>query len=103
IPSDRAGRIHLDVTSEPGIVVISVQDNGVGIAPEDLRRIFEPFFTTRPGGKGTGLGLSISLELAQKMGGSIEVESTVGVGTIMRLRVPDAQDASSRSLAASRS
>lgn len=92
IPGERAGRIHLEVKSEPGVVVISVEDNGVGIAPENLRKIFEPFFTTRRGGEGTGLGLSISLELAQKMGGSIEVESTLSIGTTVRLRVPSSSD-----------
>lgn len=61
--------------------VIEVQDNGSGIAPEDLNRIFEPFFTTKPVGKGTGLGLSISYRLVEKHGGTLRVNSTVGHGT----------------------
>jgi two-component system NtrC family sensor kinase len=67
---------------------IDIIDNGHGIKPEHLNRLFEPFFTTKPVGKGTGLGLSISYNLIQTQGGWIDVESEVGVGTTMTIRLP---------------
>jgi CheY-like chemotaxis protein/anti-sigma regulatory factor (Ser/Thr protein kinase) len=82
-------------------VCIEVRDTGVGMSPDVLARAFDPFFTTKPTGKGTGLGLSICHGLVTAMGGQIEVESELGVGTTMRLRlmrafeVDDAPDTSS--------
>jgi len=64
-----------------GQVRIDVVDNGSGIPPETLPRIFEPFFTTKEVGKGTGLGLAMVRSIITKMGGSIDCQSTVGVGT----------------------
>jgi len=68
--------------------VIEVEDNGSGIAPENLNRIFEPFFTTKPIGKGTGLGLSISYRLIEKHGGTMHVHSTPGAGTTFTMSFP---------------
>ena len=65
---------------------IEVQDSGSGIAPEDLRHIFDPFFSSRKGG--TGLGLWITLRLLNSMGGSIDVSSAPGEGSLFRLHVP---------------
>lgn len=67
---------------------VEVQDTGVGMPPEVLKRIFEPFFTTKPVGKGTGLGLSLSFSIVQKHGGCIEVDSAPGQGTRFRVWVP---------------
>lgn len=75
-------------TAAGGMYAIDVQDTGCGIPPEKIASIFDPFFTTKPEGKGTGLGLSVSFGLAQTMGGTIEVESTVGAGTTMRILLP---------------
>jgi two-component system, cell cycle sensor histidine kinase and response regulator CckA len=69
-------------------VVLEVEDTGEGI-PEEIRpRIFEPFFTTREGAGGSGLGLSIVHGIVQEMGGTIEVESIPGTGTLFRIRLP---------------
>jgi two-component system NtrC family sensor kinase len=77
-------------TDEPtaGGVLIEVRDNGCGIKPEHLTHIFDPFFTTKPVGQGTGLGLSVSYGIVRDHGGSIEVESEVGRGTLFRIRLP---------------
>jgi signal transduction histidine kinase len=70
-------------------VMIEVEDNGKGIAEENLNRIFEPFFTTKPVGKGTGLGLSLSFNIIQKHNGSITAEHAAsGKGTCFRISLP---------------
>ncbi|MFZ1984815.1 MAG: ATP-binding protein, partial [Desulfatitalea sp.] len=56
-------------------VVVQMQDQGTGIAPEHLDHIFEPFFTTKPEGEGTGLGLFVSYGIINKYGGTITCES----------------------------
>ena len=66
----------------------SVRDNGSGIAPDIREHIFVPFFTTRPTGQGSGLGLSISYGIIQQHGGAIAVESSVGIGTTVKVRMP---------------
>jgi two-component system NtrC family sensor kinase len=68
--------------------MVSVQDTGVGIDPDQLGRIFEPFYTTKPEGHGTGLGLSVSRGIVQAHGGRIEVSSEPGRGTTMTVRLP---------------
>ncbi|MBC7262590.1 MAG: hypothetical protein H5T63_11340, partial [Chloroflexi bacterium] len=62
-------------------------DTGQGIPPEHLPKIFDPFFTTRPEGEGTGLGLSIVQRIMQQHGGSIEVQSELGKGSVFMLRL----------------
>jgi len=73
---------------EKNHVVILIEDNGPGIPKDNLNRIFDPFFTTKAVGKGTGLGLSICYGIIQKMGGTIDVHSQVGVGTKFRIWIP---------------
>lgn len=77
-----------EVRGEKEGVVVTIQDDGAGISPEDLLRIFEPFFTTKPVGKGTGLGLSISYSIVQNHGGELTVESELGHGTAFALWLP---------------
>ena len=68
--------------------IFEIEDTGHGIAPENLTRVFEPGFTTKPPGQGTGLGLAIARRIMENHGGRIEVESTVGKGTLFRLVLP---------------
>ena len=67
---------------------IEIEDEGPGIAPDDLGRVFEPFFTTKPLGEGTGLGLSVAYGIVTEHGGWFEVESAVGRGTAFRMYLP---------------
>jgi two-component system NtrC family sensor kinase len=67
-------------------IEIQVKDQGQGIRPEHLPMIFDPFFTTKE--KGTGLGLSVVYGIMEKHGGKIEVDSRVGQGTTITLRLP---------------
>jgi signal transduction histidine kinase len=71
-----------------GAVQIEVSDTGSGIPLELQLRVFDPFFTTKPPGKGTGLGLSVCYGIVRAHGGTIDVESTPGAGTTVRVRLP---------------
>jgi signal transduction histidine kinase len=67
---------------------IRVTDTGRGLGPDEVRRVFEPFYTTKEPGRGTGLGLSIVDHIVRAHGGRVIVESQLGLGTTMRLRLP---------------
>jgi two-component system NtrC family sensor kinase len=69
-------------------VEVNVADTGRGIPRELIDRIFDPFFTTKASGQGTGLGLSIAYGIITKHGGTIAVESELGVGTRFTIRFP---------------
>jgi len=71
-------------------VCVSVADTGHGMAPDVLARATEPFFSTKPLGKGTGLGLAQVYGIARQSGGTLRIESEEGVGTIVRLLLPQA-------------
>jgi two-component system NtrC family sensor kinase len=79
-----------DLNGDPRgpMIEIEVGDSGVGIAERDMHKIFHPFYTTKPVGQGTGLGLSICFGIVQEHGGRIWAESTVGVGTRVKIRLP---------------
>lgn len=83
------GRIDIRVMpAEDGWLAFEVHDTGVGIRPDQLGRIFEPFYTTKAVGQGTGLGLSISRGFVESHGGTLTVESKLGVGTTFRMVLP---------------
>ncbi|MDB5047366.1 MAG: hypothetical protein JWO30_437 [Fibrobacteres bacterium] len=84
----KKGEVILRTREEPGSVVLEIQDDGSGIAPENLAKIFTPFFTTKPVGKGTGLGLSISYGIIQAHGGTMNVKSQPGTGTTFVISLP---------------
>jgi signal transduction histidine kinase len=79
------------MAGEGGSGVVEVSDQGAGIAPEDLPQIFEEFVQLGRGHReGTGLGLPISRRLAERLEGTLEVESTPGEGSTFRLTLPPA-------------
>jgi len=82
------GVITLRTGALDGWVWVEIGDNGVGIAPEHVKRIFEPFFTTKPVGSGTGLGLSLSYGIVHRHGGRIDVASVLGEGTRFTVHLP---------------
>jgi heavy metal sensor kinase len=86
------GRITLATTYQPGQVVIRVSDTGPGIAPTHLPHLFDRFYRVDRGRNraqgGSGLGLAIAQSIAQTYGGSLSVESTVGLGSTFSVRLP---------------
>ena len=67
---------------------VEVTDNGVGMSAEVVSRLFEPFFTTKPAGKGSGMGLPVVHGIVTAAGGVIDVESSCGQGTTIRIYFP---------------
>jgi signal transduction histidine kinase/CheY-like chemotaxis protein len=72
-------------TDGAGRIVAEIRDTGAGIPADVLPKIFDPFFTTKPVGVGTGLGLTVCHGIVQSAGGTMEVESTPGKGTLVRV------------------
>jgi two-component system phosphate regulon sensor histidine kinase PhoR len=95
------GSLGIELRQEAGWVIVDVTDNGLGIPEEEVPRIFERFYRvdrsrSREMG-GTGLGLSIVKHIMQTHGGSVEVHSKVGEGSLFRLRLPAIEAAPMRS------
>ncbi|MEN3973399.1 PAS domain S-box protein [Sphingomicrobium sp. XHP0235] len=78
--------------ADPGLVALSVEDDGSGMDDETVARAIEPFYSTKETGKGTGLGLSMVHGLAAQSGGRLDIESEVGVGTTVTLHFPSATE-----------
>jgi PAS domain S-box-containing protein len=83
------GEIVIKTWYSDNSINVEISDNGTGISEEIVSRIFEPFYTTKDVGKGTGLGLSISYDIVtEKHNGTILVNSVIGKGTTMTVRIP---------------
>jgi two-component system phosphate regulon sensor histidine kinase PhoR len=95
--SGKSGQIRLTARRRDNEVALSVGDEGIGIAAEDLPRIFERFYRADKARSrelgGTGLGLAIVKHIAQLHGGRVEAESQLGKGTTIRVVVPNASPA----------
>jgi len=88
-----ARNVTLARGSPPGelvgdFVVLTLTDTGEGIAPEYLSKVFEPYFTTKPLGQGTGLGLSQVFGFTRQSGGTVSIDTAVGLGTSINLYFP---------------
>ncbi len=88
----RGGQLTIKTRRSEKTVVVEVSDTGFGIAPENVPKIFEPFFTTKEVGKGTGLGLAVCYGILTEHGGSLDVQSTLGVGTTFTISLPALSD-----------
>jgi signal transduction histidine kinase len=80
------GELSLQVCESQGMLVIAIDDSGIGIAPENMERIFDPFFTTNE--KGTGLGLALVHQIIEKHGGAVTASSELGKGSRFTISIP---------------
>src|SRR6185503_11590591 len=81
IPADGTGTVEIRGKSHGDALILSVKDNGVGIAPDELPKIFTAFYTTKEVGRGMGMELTIARRVVSALGGTIQVVSHVGSGT----------------------
>ena len=90
--TDSGGRITVAARADGGVLVLTVEDSGVGISPDDLPKVGKPFFQARTAydrrHDGTGLGLSICKGLVMLHGGHMDIASRVGEGTCVVVRLP---------------
>jgi PAS domain S-box-containing protein len=96
IPEGQAERNEIRIrtgTGTGGRVAIEIHDTGRGIAQEERASIFDPFSTSRPAGVGAGLGLSVCHSIVTLLGGKIEIDSEVGSGSVFRVLLPVAAQA----------
>lgn len=87
----RDGRVRIVGAVDGGTVVLTVADSGIGIGAEDLPRVLTPYFRTdeaKQKSGGTGLGLGISNDIVLAHGGTLEIDSEVGAGTTVTVRLP---------------
>jgi len=82
------GKLIIKSFQEDNYVLLSVADNGIGIAKENLKRIFDPFFTTKQAQDGTGLGLWICYHVIKEFNGDILVESKENEGSCFTIKLP---------------
>jgi PAS domain S-box-containing protein len=87
-------QVVIDVETRGDRAIVTVRDNGAGIAPADLPRVFDAFFTTKPIGVGTGLGLFVCHGIVTGLGGTIEISSARGEWTRVRVTLPLADERS---------
>ncbi|HEX8524036.1 MAG TPA: ATP-binding protein [Tepidisphaeraceae bacterium] len=91
-PTER--KIALSIYKNDGRNVFTVEDQGVGMSDDVLRRAGQPFFTTKPPGKGMGLGLFLVRLVAERYGGKFELQSQEGKGTRSTLEIPEGDERS---------
>lgn len=83
-----AGSVAAGSMGQPDLVVITVSDDGTGMAPQAVAAAFDPFFSTKVEGEGMGLGLYLARAHLRALGGTIELESQPGQGTTVQVRFP---------------
>ena len=70
------------------MILFTVEDNGIGMTPEEKNRCMEPFYTTKEVGKGTGIGLTVIQRMIDAQKGTIKAESEYGKGTTFFITLP---------------
>ena len=85
---EKGGTLKVSTYSTEELVVISVQDEGMGIPKEHVKNIYEPFFTTKETGKGTGLGLAIVQQVVSEHQGHIRLNTKEGKGSVFIVEFP---------------
>lgn len=85
---ENGGILTVETSFDESWAYLRISDTGCGISEENKPKIFEPFFTTKETGKGTGLGLAIAAQTVEDHNGQIQVESTLGKGTVFTVLLP---------------
>lgn len=86
--ADYVPTVRIRTQKDADKILISVEDNGMGIPEQIKDKIFQPFFTTKPTGQGTGLGLSLSYDIVKAHGGELQINSEEGIGTVFQIILP---------------
>ena len=86
--SDPGDTVKIDAFQQGDSIVITVADTGCGISAEDLPKIKTKFFKANQTRRGSGIGLAVASEIIQMHNGSIDIESTLNVGTTVLIRLP---------------
>lgn len=82
------GKLDITVRRDGSNANVEVRDDGAGMSDEVQQHLFEPFFTTKPSSRGTGLGLASCLGIVRQHDGAIQIESSLGGGTLVRISLP---------------
>ena len=85
---DQQGKIRVKLFANENNIYIEVADNGCGMDADTLKQMFDPFFTTKPVGQDTSMGMAIVYNVLKEHNGTIEVESEVGKGSLIRCVIP---------------
>ena len=88
MPGGGVLKVALAPATDRGMVMLAIGDTGHGMPKDVIAKIFDPFFTTKEFGKGTGLGLTVVRGIIEEHGGTIQVESEPGVGTVFTICLP---------------
>ncbi|MBQ9673499.1 MAG: HAMP domain-containing histidine kinase [Ruminococcus sp.] len=87
------GNIIVQILNEESCITVHVSDTGCGIAPEDLPKVKEKFYKANQNVGGSGIGLAVADEIVQMHGGTLDIESGIGVGTTITIKIPVCKDA----------
>ena len=88
IDAETDGPVSVDVIRGASHWTWVITDHGPGMSAKQLKRVSEPFYTTKSPGKGMGLGVFLAKNVLRRLGGSVEIESTAGQGTVVRVKLP---------------
>ena len=91
-PSKESSFIQITIHLKPESVALTFKDNGIGIEQSYIQKVFNMFFRATEKNEGAGLGLYIVKEAVEKLGGTIELESQIGKGTVFRIELPNFQE-----------
>lgn len=82
------GKLQIEASKEKRSIILNIQDTGIGMSKEQIKRIFEPFYSGNSQAKGSGLGLAIVRSLVEKFSGKISVKSKLNQGSLFSLKLP---------------
>jgi two-component system sporulation sensor kinase B len=86
IKDKEQGSVFVNANYDKGFINITITDNGIGMSSEELKRLGKPFYTTKT--KGTGLGMMVTFRLVESLNGSLDIKSTVDMGTEVSFKLP---------------